>query len=242
MTDVRDDQLPKGAGGAAEVPPIPSASVIVLRGRPLEVLFLRRTTTSSFVPDVWVFPGGAVDPIDRALAERCLDGSELDAMRICALRELFEESGIWLGQSIGDAASARRRLLDDQEIFSELFAGCAQEIDRLVWTSRWVTPIGVPKRFDTYFFLLEVDESTEATPEHREGVEVRWLSPAEALRLHEAGEFPLVFPTIRNLREIAQWDDPAELIESRRDVEVAVKRPVLVVDGGRKQIFLPDEP
>jgi recombination protein RecT len=241
MTDVRDDQLPKGAGGAGEVSPIPSASVIVLRGRPLEVLFLRRIATSSFVPDAWVFPGGSVDPIDRALAETHLGGSELGAMRICALRELFEESGIWLGEALGDAASTRHRLLDDPGLFVELFTRCAGALDRLVWTSRWVTPVGVPKRFDTCFFLLEVDAATEATPEHREGVEVRWLRPSEALRLHEAGEFPLVFPTIRSLEEIEEWDDAAELIDSRRDLDIVVRRPVLVVEEGRKRIFLPDE-
>jgi 8-oxo-dGTP pyrophosphatase MutT (NUDIX family) len=241
MTDVRDDQLPKGAGGAAEVTPLPAASVIVLKGRPFEVLFLRRTATSSFVPDAWVFPGGSVDPIDRALAETHLGGRELGAMRICALRELFEESGIWLGEALGDAASMRHRLLDDQELFTEMFTKCAGELDRLVWTSRWVTPVGVPKRFDTCFFLLEVDAATEATPEHREGVEVRWLRPAEALRLHQAGELPLVFPTIRSLEEIEGWDDAAELIDSRRDVAVAVRRPVLVVEGGRKTIFLPEK-
>jgi len=40
--------------------PIPAASAIVLRDGPLEVLMMRRPARSSFVPDAWVFPGGAV--------------------------------------------------------------------------------------------------------------------------------------------------------------------------------------
>src|SRR3972149_2846563 len=68
MPEVRDDQLPLGAGTAEEVPPRPAASVIVMRGEPFEVLFLRRTDASTFVPGSWVFPGGTLDDVDREVA------------------------------------------------------------------------------------------------------------------------------------------------------------------------------
>lgn len=241
MTEVRDDQLPKGAGDADAVPPVPAASVITLRGDPFEVLFMRRTSTSSFVPDAWVFPGGSVDPIDRELAELHLEGAELDAMRVCALRELFEESGIWIGDPLEDALGIRSRLLDDPEAFRELFEACASQVDRLTWTSRWITPVGVPKRFDTFFFLLEVDPGQDATPENREGVEVRWLTPREALDRHARGEFSMVFPTIRNLEAIVGAASSSSLIESRRGAEIEPVQPVLIVEGGRKRIVLPGE-
>ena len=242
MTEVRDDQLPRGAGGAGEVPAVPASSVIVLRGDPFEVLFMRRTATSSFVPDAWVFPGGTVDAVDRRLAEQYLDGTELDVMRIAALRELFEETGIWLGDPLDDREDARERVLSDPAVFATLFESCASHLDRLVPTSRWVTPIGVPKRFDTYFFLLEIDPShDEATPEHREGVEVRWLAPSEALRLHEEGSFSMVFPTIRNLEAIADAPGASTLVASRRGIEIVRTQPVLVVEEGRKRIVLPEE-
>lgn len=243
MTDVRDDQLPRGAGGADEVPALPAASVIVLRGDPFEVLFMRRTATSSFVPDAWVFPGGTVDAVDRLLADRFFGGSDLDVMRIAALRELFEETGIWLGGPLDDREATRERVLDDPATFAALFEACASHLDRLIWTSRWVTPVGIPKRFDTYFFLLEIDPShDEATPEHREGVEVRWLLPAEALRLHAERSFSMVFPTIKNLEAIAEAGNASALIASRRDIEIPRTQPVLVVEGGRKQIVLPEDP
>lgn len=241
VADVRDDQLPAGAGEAREVPPIPAASVIVMRGEPFEVLFMRRTSTSSFVPDAWVFPGGAVDPVDHALAARHLDGSELNTMRLCALRELFEESGIWIGHPLEDPERTRLHLLDHPEAFDDLFESCASHLDRLVWTSRWVTPVGVPKRFDTYFFLLEIDGSHHATPEQRESVAMRWLRPGKALRLHENREFPMVFPTIKNLEAIAGTHTSADLLESRRRVEVPRTEPILVVEEGRKRIVLPEE-
>jgi 8-oxo-dGTP pyrophosphatase MutT (NUDIX family) len=73
--------------------PRPAASVILLRRggrhaeRGLEVLLLKRSEEASFMPGVWVFPGGAVDPGD---------GEGEAGFRGCALRELSEEAGLEL--------------------------------------------------------------------------------------------------------------------------------------------------
>jgi len=73
--------------------PRPASSVILLRrggkhgDRALEVLLLKRSSEAAFMPGVWVFPGGAVDPED---------GSGEEGHRSCALRELAEEAGIEL--------------------------------------------------------------------------------------------------------------------------------------------------
>jgi len=86
--------------GPAEAPnlgtpaePRPAASVVLLRrggkhqDRALEVLLLKRAETAKFMPGVWVFPGGAVDPED---------GANDAGFRACAVRELEEEAGIAL--------------------------------------------------------------------------------------------------------------------------------------------------
>ncbi len=71
--------------------PRPAATVILLRrggkhsDRGLEVCLVRRNPEASFMPGVWVFPGGAVDPED---------GEGERAPRVCAVRELQEEAGI----------------------------------------------------------------------------------------------------------------------------------------------------
>jgi 8-oxo-dGTP pyrophosphatase MutT (NUDIX family) len=73
--------------------PRPAASVILLRrggrhgDRALEVLLLKRAADAAFMPGVWVFPGGAVDPDD---------GEGEAGYRACAVRELAEEAGIEL--------------------------------------------------------------------------------------------------------------------------------------------------
>jgi 8-oxo-dGTP pyrophosphatase MutT (NUDIX family) len=86
--------------GPAEAPnlgtpsePRPAASVVLLRrggkhgDRELEALLLKRSAEAKFMPNVWVFPGGAVDPGD---------GEGEDGYRACAVRELAEEAAIEL--------------------------------------------------------------------------------------------------------------------------------------------------
>jgi 8-oxo-dGTP pyrophosphatase MutT (NUDIX family) len=71
--------------------PRPAATVILLRDHErhggLEVLLLRRSAESHFMPNVWVFPGGSLD------AE---DGEGMDGLATCARRELAEEAGVHL--------------------------------------------------------------------------------------------------------------------------------------------------
>jgi 8-oxo-dGTP pyrophosphatase MutT (NUDIX family) len=71
--------------------PRPAATVILLRRggkhveRSVQVLLVQRNPEARFMPGVWVFPGGAVDPADG-------DGEV--AHRAAAVRELAEEAGI----------------------------------------------------------------------------------------------------------------------------------------------------
>ena len=76
------------------VTPRPAASLILLRrggrhrDRDVEVLLVRRSDQASFMPGVWVFPGGTVEAAD--------EGDNEAAHRACAIRELHEEAGIEL--------------------------------------------------------------------------------------------------------------------------------------------------
>lgn len=227
-------------GLAPEVPARPAATTIVLRGEPLEVLFMRRSAASTFVPDAWIFPGGAFDDVDRRLAAAAA-GDELTVAKFCAARELFEEAGIWIGAPLDDAHAWRGRLLDDPNLFEELARRSAPDLERFVPTSRWITPVGSPKRYDTWFFLVEVGAEAAATPERREGMEMTWRTPAAALEGFRAATFPMVFPTIRNLMAIEPFSSPAALIASRRGADLVPIQPTLRIEDGRIRILMPGE-
>jgi 8-oxo-dGTP pyrophosphatase MutT (NUDIX family) len=210
----------------AVLEPLPAASVIVLRDDPLEVLMLRRHANSSFVPNAWVFPGGIAETLDAELS----DGTTIGAMRVAGARETFEETGVWLGAALEDAEHKRRRLLAGSLSFRQLLAEAAIDFEKLVWTSRWITPVGIPKRFDTYFFLTKVGRDVVATAEQTEAVDVVWVSPSDALSRHREGRMQMVFPTLRNLEALEGWRTADALIDSRRGAEIAPIQPVLV-DG-----------
>ena len=214
----------------AEVPALPAASALVMRDAPLEVLMMRRHEKSSFVPNAWVFPGGVLEQSDRELAREVGDGSLLTAMRIAAARETFEETGVWLGAPLEDAEAKRRRLLAGRISIRHLLDEGALDLERLVWTSRWITPTAVPKRFDTYFFLTVVTRDVVATAEQTEAVEVTWIAPSDALARHADGAMEMVFPTLRNLEAIESFETASALIESRRGATIEPVQPV-IVDG-----------
>lgn len=227
-------------GLAPEVPARPAATTIVLRGEPFEVLFMRRSAASTFVPDAWIFPGGAFDDVDRRLAAAA-GGDELTIAKVCAARELFEEAGIWIGASLDEPHAWRQRLLDDPTVFDELARRFPPDLDRFVPTSRWITPVGSPKRYDTWFFLVEVEAEAAATPELREGMEMAWRTPADALAGFRAATFPMVFPTIRNLMALEPFSSTADLIAARRGADLTPIQPTLRIEDGKIRILLPGE-
>ena len=81
--------------------PRPAATILLLRDKPaFEVLMVKRHHQIDFASGALVFPGGKTDPQDRdpAWAEYCFGWVEVSEeerpLRISALREAFEESGV----------------------------------------------------------------------------------------------------------------------------------------------------
>ncbi len=210
------------------VTPLPAASAIILRDDPFEVLMLRRHEKSSFVPNAWVFPGGIAEEGDTELG----NGSFVDTMRITAVRETFEETGVWLGAPLVDPERKRRELLDKRLAFRDLAHEAPIDLANLVWTSRWITPAGIPKRFDTYFFLAIVGRDVIATAEQNEVVDVTWIHPSDALAKYAAREMQMVFPTLRNLEALIElakgFAKAAAVLDARRGAIVEAVEPVLV--------------
>ena len=79
-----------------------------------------------------------------------------------------------------------------------------------------------------------MDRNAIASAENVEAVEVIWIPPAEAIE-----KLQIVLPTQKNLEALAGFTSAEELLASRRGVDVATTRPVLVVEDGKKKIILP---
>ena len=197
---------------AASVIPRAAATTLVLRdgAAGLEVLMVRRSPNASFMPGAYVFPGGAVDAADAAAAPACSEtsaalarrigavtrvGDEALAYAVAALRECFEECGLWLGlpasASPPDGWEALRARLHHGEAFAVLAsgAGLALATDGLFPWSHWVTPLGLPKRFDTLFFVVRAPQGQVPTVDLGETTTLAWVHPPSALAEQAAGRF-----------------------------------------------------
>ena len=203
--------------------PRPAASLILLRRggrhrqRGVEVLLVRRSPEASFMPGVWVFPGGVVESdeaVPRSLERETpdADGVEL-AHRACAVRELHEEAGIEL----------------------------PAELELRPW-SRWITPEAAPVRFDTRFYVALAPAHSPPRPDGAETTEATWISPREALERHRSDEMPLVFPTIKHLESLLPYAEAQEVLEAARNREIVPVVPRVVGKGDDRRVVLPGEP
>jgi 8-oxo-dGTP pyrophosphatase MutT (NUDIX family) len=198
-----------------------AASLILLRRggkhgrRGLEVLLVRRSPDASFMPGVWVFPGGVVEAdesVSPEAEEKDADREEL-AHRACALRELREEAGIEL----------------------------AAEAELRSW-SRWITPEMVPVRFDTRFYVALAPPHSPPRPDGAETTEAEWISPREALDRHRHGELSLVFPTIKHLESLLPYASAAEVLEAAGERPIEPVLPRVIGEGEERRVVLPGEP
>lgn len=236
--------------GTVPVTPIrDAATVLVLRetAEGLEVYLTRRSARSAFLPEFYVFPGGAVDAADAVEARALLRGSAGDvepALAYAAVRETFEEVGLLFADRPVDAealAAARRAVLAGETTFAQAVRelGVALDAGRyLRYFSRWITPAGEPRRFDARFFVARAPAEQIAEADAVEVHDGRWLRPADALALAERGELRLIFPTIKHLERIAPYARIDELFA------FAERKPIVTVapsvDDGRTFSIAPE--
>ncbi|HSH48806.1 MAG TPA: MBL fold metallo-hydrolase [Halomonas sp.] len=251
------------------MPPRPAATLILARDTPsgLEVYLMQRTYQAVFLPGFFVFPGGAVDPVDASDAMLSLCGGLDDAQAsrtlgmergglayvIAAIRESFEEAGLLLAHDHrgdyvdiaepGDVAfyaGLRERLVSGQLTLADVLRarGLSAAVERLAYLSRWVTPVGPPRRFDTRFFVAAAPERQTAVPDGREAVDHIWIAPAEALERSRCGELALSSPTLRTLKELAAFETTDALIkQARRPRRVRPTQPRLASGRDGKKLF-----
>lgn len=141
-----------------------AATVIVLRDRATRprILMGQRGAKAAFMPNKFVFPGGAVDaedanvPLIRPLPPVCSDRLREDSatdlthpLAVAAIRELYEETG----QCLGQPGSWPTEVPADWAGFAHL--GLVPDASALQFVFRAITPPGRPRRFDARFFLVD---------------------------------------------------------------------------------------
>jgi glyoxylase-like metal-dependent hydrolase (beta-lactamase superfamily II)/8-oxo-dGTP pyrophosphatase MutT (NUDIX family) len=186
--------------------------VLLLRDGPagLEVLMTRRSLTASFAPGAYVFPGGGVDPLDaasHALATRRPGQSDLHLTQaIAAIRESFEELGVLLAQHADGRAADQQDIaaLDRSQPFAaQCHARGLQLAAHDVFVlAHWVTDRDLPRRFDVPFLVARMPAGQTPVADGQEQFEPVWVRPVDALARHEAGQFFIIFPTIRTLERL----------------------------------------
>lgn len=186
-----------------------AATVIVLRGgaRDPHVLMGQRGATAAFMPNKFVFPGGAVDtgdaavPLATGLPALCAARLDDDArpgmgpaMAATAIRELWEEAGLiigrpgaWPGDVPPDWASFAAR-------------GFLPDASGLQFVFRAITPPGRPRRFDARFFLVDAAHLAGDLDDFSAACEE--LSHLQWVPLAKARSFDLPFITEVVLAEI----------------------------------------
>lgn len=85
--------------------------------------------------------------------------------------------------------------------------------DDFVWFAHWTPPESSPKRFATYFFMALVEGTERVTIDGGEVLEHMWISPAEALAKHAAGDIDLAPPTWVTLYHLTRRRTAAELLD-----------------------------
>ncbi len=196
--------------------------------------------------------GRAHLPEPQAWARRLgvADAARARTMLIAAVRETFEEAGILLarhedGTSLaarplpgGELAEVRARMAarDGAHDWTAWLAGqgLVLDLEVLAMWSWWVTPAGLPRRFDTRFLIAPLPAGQEASHDAVETTAMRWITPAAALAAHAAGELHVIYPTRCTLEQLAAYPGAGAAVAAARSGAVDLRRiepRVVRVDG-----------
>jgi 8-oxo-dGTP pyrophosphatase MutT (NUDIX family) len=248
------------------VTPRPASTILLLRdaraANEIEVFMMVRHYEIDFNSGALVFPGGSVDKNDNEIIARpelYAGGEGLDtaslSFRIAAIRETFEESGILLARPkgsdslvdarrAGEIEAAHRGALNERKTtFLDVLTqnDLWLALDELVPYAHWITPEGMPKRFDTWFFLAAAPPDQLGAHDGRESTDSIWVSPREALQGGESGRFKLPFPTTRNLIKLGKQASVKAVLDDTKGRDIVTVMPVMTRLNGGRQLRIPLE-
>ncbi|HET9595991.1 MAG TPA: MBL fold metallo-hydrolase [Anaeromyxobacteraceae bacterium] len=222
------------------LPPAPppseprTASAVILwregpRGR--EIFWVKRGGALRFAGGFQAFPGGRLDEGDARVPVPGFSG-EAAALRACATREIFEETGVLLATGRrpprAELEAARRALLAGGGDFGDLLArhGLAVDGARLHEAGRWITPPQFPLRYDAHVFLAALPEGEAPEVWPGELTDGEWIAAADAEERWASGEVLLHPPNLWGVQCLARGAPPGclEALRSPPATEAFVTR------------------
>jgi 8-oxo-dGTP pyrophosphatase MutT (NUDIX family) len=188
-----------------KVRPVDAAGLVLIRtgkhGEP-EILLGRRHTKAGFLPDIYVVPGGRVDPDDSApsgfaeslapaVATALASGGSRRpplAFPRAALRETFEETGLLIGTP---ATPLSRSAAPVWQAYAK--AGLAPPFGRIDFICRAITPVTSRRRYNTRFFLADGDQAQGRVQGNGELEDLAWrrASALDGLEIVDVTQYVL---------------------------------------------------
>jgi 8-oxo-dGTP pyrophosphatase MutT (NUDIX family) len=254
--------------------PKDASTVILMRDaqdNTFEIFLARRHQRQSFMAGAFVFPGGQLDNQDcnpelfkfvrpvsgfdprGLLQEYALSSEKAMGFFLAAIRETFEEAGIFFG-----GTSTGIFLPFTNSDLSKRFADYRQSLnksqillldiirkeklllfsDLLIPYSHWITPDIEKRRFSARFFLARLPNGQVPITDDDELTESIWVTPKKALEMHRAGKILLMPPTLKTIEEISLYSGIDELLAAAAKKTIYPILPQLT-DGA---LILPHDP
>jgi len=211
------------AGNHPYIRPKDASTLLILdrsNGAEPKILMGRRHMRHTFMPGKFVFPGGRVDPADSRVSvaedyhplvakrlSKNLKGAKTEArvraFSVAAIRETYEEAGVFVGRKNPDCRLSKRgQLAGFGEHKVEL------DLSPVRMIARAITPPSRPRRFDARFLAVWADAIAHQLPEGTgpsgELEDISWLTLDEARAL----ELPIITQKILEELEARLADDP----------------------------------
>lgn len=197
--------IPKPIAGRIAPRPKLASTIVLVREKngKMEILMGKRSAKHDFMPSVYVFPGGRVDPSDSyapahdhpnartsAVLEAAMPSARARACVLAAVRETFEETSLILGDK-GEARTA----LNDPSWQAFHAAGYLPTLADIEVFGRAITPPHRNKRFDTWFFVarLNAEAANRSFKNSAELVDTNWFTTGQIknLKMHRATKMML---------------------------------------------------
>jgi 8-oxo-dGTP pyrophosphatase MutT (NUDIX family) len=199
-----------------------AATVMLVRdaAREIEVLMLRRSSASAFMPDAYVFPGGTVDASDRtpALPVGWTPERLQREFRSAVHEELPpDQSPVAADDSCALVHAAVREVHEEAAI--ELSPGSMHLF------SHWITPASEPRRYNTFFFVAPAPAGQPGLADAVETHDARWISPSDAVARARNGSMRIIYPTLMHLERLAAFASVSSLLAFARTKPIVTIMP-----------------